>query len=156
MPSWSSPRRYGRILGGTTWNRRSPIIAAASVATVPRLARADAAAATSLHANSLTLRTLSALVLAPIAVAAVWFGWPWLPLVTLIAGAGMAWEWARLCGAGSDGTIVAVLIAAIVLAIAAASIGKIAFAVGLSLGGGVIVFWAQRRRRVGDPYSLAL
>jgi phosphatidate cytidylyltransferase len=48
-------------------------------------------------AGSLKLRILSALVLAPIAIAAAWFGWPWLPLVSAIAGAGMAWEWARLC-----------------------------------------------------------
>lgn len=47
--------------------------------------------------NSLPLRILSALVLAPVALAAIWFGSPWLPLLTTLAGAGMAWEWARLC-----------------------------------------------------------
>jgi phosphatidate cytidylyltransferase len=59
---------------------------------VRRLARADPAAS-----GSLKLRILSALVLAPIAIAAAWFGSPWLTILTAIAGAGMAWEWARLC-----------------------------------------------------------
>src|ERR1043165_8503506 len=95
MPSWCSPRRFGRISGAATWSRRSPIIAAASAATVPLLDRADR--------HSLELRILSALVLAPVAIAAAWFGSPWLPSVTTAAGAGMAWEWARLCRAGQLG-----------------------------------------------------
>src|SRR5205809_116288 len=61
MPSWCSPRRSGRISAAATSIRPSPIIAAASVATVPLLARADR--------HSLRLRVLSALVLAPIAIA---------------------------------------------------------------------------------------
>lgn len=65
---------------------------------MPRLARADRRTQ-----GSLALRTLSALVLAPIAVAAAWFGWPWLPLVSAIAGTVMAWEWARLCCDGKLG-----------------------------------------------------
>ena len=36
-------------------------------------------------------------MLAPVAIAAVWFGWPCLPLLTAAAAAVMAWEWARLC-----------------------------------------------------------
>lgn len=61
------------------------------------------APAASLHGNSLKLRTLSALVLAPVAIAAIWFGSPWLPLLAAAAGTGMAWEWARLCGGGTLG-----------------------------------------------------
>jgi phosphatidate cytidylyltransferase len=48
------------------------------------------------HPNGLTLRILSALVLAPLALAAVWFGAPFLPALVALAGAGMGWEWARL------------------------------------------------------------
>src|SRR5712675_136275 len=102
MPSSSSPRRCGRISGAAISKRRSPTIAAASAATVPRLARAEG--------GSLGLRILSALVLAPIAIAAAWFGWPWLPILTAVAGAGMAWEWAGLCRAGRLGAGGVVLI----------------------------------------------
>jgi phosphatidate cytidylyltransferase len=72
-------------------------------------------------ANQLKLRTASALVLAPMAVAAVWFGWPWLPLLVVAAGAGMAWEWARLCCRGSlgDSGVAVVSTVCIVVALAA-------------------------------------
>ncbi|HEY8875050.1 MAG TPA: hypothetical protein VIM52_18630, partial [Stellaceae bacterium] len=55
--------------------------------------------------GSLRLRILSALVLAPIAIAAAWFGSPWLAIVAAIAGAVMAWEWAGLCRAGGVGRV---------------------------------------------------
>src|SRR4030081_4066900 len=95
MPNSSSQRRCGRISGAPVSSRRLPITVAASAATVPPLARAEP--------GLLTLRILSALVLAPIAVAAVWFGSPWLPILTAIAAAGMAWEWAKLCRGGPVG-----------------------------------------------------
>src|SRR5208282_343903 len=62
--------------------------AAGNVGTVPRLARAEF--------GSLRPRVLSAMALAPFPIAAIWFGSPWLPLLTALAGAVMAWEWGRL------------------------------------------------------------
>src|SRR5215831_10922160 len=50
--------------------------------------------------RKLLLRIVSALVLAPPVLAAVWFGPPWLTMLVLLAAAGMAWEWGRLCGRG--------------------------------------------------------
>jgi phosphatidate cytidylyltransferase len=47
--------------------------------------------------SGLRQRAVSALTLAPVPVAAIWFGPPWLLLVTLAAAAVMAWEWGRLC-----------------------------------------------------------
>ena len=42
-------------------------------------------------------RVLSALVMAPIAAAAAWYGgYAFLALVT-VAGIALAWEWTRLC-----------------------------------------------------------
>src|SRR5579863_8879883 len=66
--------------------------------------------------NTLRLRILSALVLAPLAVAVAWFGSPWLPLLTAVAGAVIAWEWARLCNGGLVAPSGAVLIALVVIA----------------------------------------
>jgi phosphatidate cytidylyltransferase len=44
----------------------------------------------------LRTRILSALVLAPVAILAAWYGnWPFIALVTL-AGVALAWEWTRL------------------------------------------------------------
>ena len=75
------------------------------------------AAGASLSGNSLKLRTLSALVLAPIAIAAIWFGSPWLPLVAAATGTGMAWEWARLCGGGTLGDTGWAMIGAVCIAV---------------------------------------
>ncbi len=53
-------------------------------------------------------RLVSALTLAPVALAAVHFGSPWFELLTTLAAALMAWEWDRLCGRsfGASGWIV--------------------------------------------------
>jgi phosphatidate cytidylyltransferase len=107
--------------------------------------------------SSLQLRILSALILAPIAIAAAWFGGPWLAILTAIAGAAMAWEWARLCRAGRLGASGAVLIVAVLAAVAAAGAAfGVAPAIGVSLLGAVIVFGAARLEPEGDPLWLAL
>ncbi|MGH7000548.1 MAG: phosphatidate cytidylyltransferase, partial [Stellaceae bacterium] len=74
------------------------------------MARADA--------NVLTVRVVSALVLMPPALAAVWYGWPWLPALVAAAAAGMGIEWARLVNGGPEqrrALIVATPLAAAVL-----------------------------------------
>jgi len=95
-------------------------------------------------------------VLAPLAVAAAWFGWPWLPLVAATAGAVMAWEWARLCGAGRLGTSGLVLIGVVLVAIVAAAAAAIVIAVGVSLCGAGAIFWMARRETGSDAPWLAL
>jgi len=105
--------------------------------------------------GSLSLRVVSALTLAPPAIAAAWFGWPWLPLVTALAGLGMAWEWARLCRAGAVGLSGFVLIGCVLAATAAAATAGIAGALVLSFVGAAAVFLVARRERGGDPLWLA-
>ena len=102
------------------------------------------------------LRTLSALVLAPTAIAIAWFGWPWLPIVTAMAGVVMAWEWARLCRAGRIGASGVVLIGAVVGAVAAAAAGGVALAIAVGLAGAAIVFGMARRESGGAAQWLAL
>jgi phosphatidate cytidylyltransferase len=122
---------------------------AASGDTVPRLARAEP--------GLLTLRILSALVLAPVAVAAVWFGTPWLTILTAVAGGGMAWEWVRLCrggrGIGNTGTL---LIAAVLVAIVVAAVADALVAIVVAGAGALIVFWIARREHEAEPGWFAL
>ncbi len=128
--------------------------------------------------GSLRLRILSALVLAPIAIAAAWFGSPWLAIVAAIAGAVMAWEWAGLCRAGGVGragangaeasgpgangvgasgvVLIGAVLAAIGAAVAAGAGGGIAPAIGVSLLGAAIVFGAARLAQDREPRWLAL
>ncbi|MGH7012757.1 MAG: phosphatidate cytidylyltransferase [Stellaceae bacterium] len=64
------------------------------------------------------LRIVSALVLIPPALAAAWYGWPWLPALVAAAVAGMGIEWARLVDGGPEqrrALIVATPLAAAVL-----------------------------------------
>ena len=74
---------------------------AANAATEPQLDRAETRAF--FAKDPLRLRVVSALVLAPLPIAAIWFGWPWLPLLTAAAAAVMAWEWGRLCRGSAFG-----------------------------------------------------
>ncbi len=47
--------------------------------------------------SGLLPRILSALVMAPVAIAAVWFGSPYFDLLLFVFSAGMMWEWSRMC-----------------------------------------------------------
>jgi phosphatidate cytidylyltransferase len=109
-------------------------------------------------------------VLAPIAIAAIWFGSPWLPILTAIAAAVMAWEWAGLCRTGQPGIGLRepdrrriaelpasgfVLIGTVVCAVTAAAGGRIGIAFALSLAGGAAVFAAARREHGAEAIWLA-
>jgi phosphatidate cytidylyltransferase len=50
--------------------------------------------------QGLVRRIISALVLAPLALAGVYFGTPWLELMLVAAAAEMAREWSKLCDGG--------------------------------------------------------
>ena len=58
----------------------------------------------------------------PLALAAVWFGAPFLPALVALLGAGMGWEWARLSRLDSP--------VAVVLAIAGPFVAVVAMAMG--------------------------
>jgi phosphatidate cytidylyltransferase len=98
-------------------------------------------------------RIASALVLAPPVIAAAWFGWPWLPLVTALAGAGMAWEWARMCCAGrvgaSGGALIGAVVAAIATSAAAATIAGLAIS---ALGAALVLVIARRESGVAADW----
>ena len=47
--------------------------------------------------SGLKPRILSALVMTPVAIAAVWFGSPYFDMLLFLFCAGMMWEWARMC-----------------------------------------------------------
>ena len=120
--------------------------------------------------HALKLRILSSLVLAPVAIGAVWFGWPFLPILTAVAAAVMAWEWGRLCRLGRSGTtatgamptgIVALqpsgifLIPAVLAAVAAAAVGAVGIGIGLIAAGAAAVFLLAAREHDTHPVWLA-
>ena len=114
-----------------------PITAAGSGATGPRLAPADAGA--------LRLRTLSALALAPLPIAAIWFGGPYLSILTVAAAIVMAWEWGRLCGGGRA------LVGVVALAVVSAAFAGILAGSFLAVFGAVAVWTIEVRRPGSAP-----
>jgi phosphatidate cytidylyltransferase len=140
--------------------------AVANAATVPPLAHADPSmrgagaarepvttnrASSRSNTNPLWLRIISGLVLAPLPVAAIWFGWPWLPLLTGLAAAVMAWEWGRLCRRGQFGRTEILLVAVVLAAVAAAALATPELALGTALLGAGLVLWAARRAGDAEP-----
>lgn len=111
---------------------------AASGATAPPLARGDAGA--------LRLRTLSAAVMAPVALAAVWLGGAALAVLVALAGAGMAWEWARLTGRGAVAGAAFTMMAAVLAAVVVTALGGMgpALALVLALLGGAAAGFVAR------------
>jgi phosphatidate cytidylyltransferase len=93
----------------------------------------------------LRLRILSALVLAPVALACLWAGAAaWAALVAL-AALGVAWEWAQLCGADPKRLPGLVVPALAVLAVILTALGWPGFAFGL-LAIGFLAAWAGSGR----------
>jgi phosphatidate cytidylyltransferase len=118
----------------------------AIVATARPLARADTghvegAAAPGRAASALRQRIASALVLAPVGLAAAWFGPPLLSVVVVIAAGLMAWEWARLCRIGRSGgvPIIAAIVVVVAASVIAATFGLPRPALAIAVAGSAVV-----------------
>jgi phosphatidate cytidylyltransferase len=99
------------------------------------------------RADTLRLRILSAVVLVPLALAAVWFGAPWIVIIVAAAGLAMGWEWGRLSGSGRLGPREIMIVAAIILAIGAAAVGRFDLGVMVAVLGASAASWAGRAER---------
>jgi phosphatidate cytidylyltransferase len=110
--------------------------------------------------DRLRLRVCSALTLAPLPIAAIWFGPPWLPLLTTLAAAIMAWEWARLCRGGARNSAAApvatTLVAAVLAAVASAAVEMPGIAIPAAIFGAAIVLSAARTGAQPAPGWTAL
>jgi phosphatidate cytidylyltransferase len=94
-------------------------------------------------AHTLRLRVLSALVLAPIGLAAAWFGPPLLSIVVVIAAGLMAWEWGRLCRTGTP--ILTGIIVIVVASVIAAAFGVTRIGLVIAVLGSIGTAVASRR-----------
>jgi phosphatidate cytidylyltransferase len=107
------------------------------------------------EAGSLRLRILSALVLAPLPLVAIWLGGAFLSVLTLLAAIVMAWEWGRLCGGGKLGSGGVVLVIGVAASVAAASVAGIRAGAGIALLASALVWFAQLRAGRGVPHWMA-
>ena len=107
------------------------------------------------EAGSLRLRILSALVLAPLPIIAIWLGGPFLPALTVVAAVVMAWEWGRLCSGGTSGSSGRVLIGVVAASVVAGSLLGVWAGALLAFAGAALVWQIAVRGRVGAPLWLA-
>ena len=95
------------------------------------------------RSDRLRLRLQSAAILVPVAVAAVWFGPPWITIVVALAGLAMGWEWGRLSAARPFGPRVAIVTIAVVAAIGVAAAGRFPLALALAAAGALAAALAR-------------
>jgi phosphatidate cytidylyltransferase len=105
--------------------------------------------------GSLRLRVVSALVLAPLPIAAIWFGGPFLSLLTVAAAVVMAWEWGRLCGGEGSKPACRTLIGVVTAAVAVAALLGVWAGLVLAVAGAILVWWIGLRDHVAAPLWLA-
>jgi phosphatidate cytidylyltransferase len=94
-------------------------------------------------AHALRLRVLSALVLAPIGLAAAWFGPPLLSMVVVIGAGLMAWEWGRLCRTSTP--ILTGIIVIVVASVIAAALGVTRVGLAIAVFGSIATAVASWR-----------
>lgn len=99
--------------------------------------------------SSLRLRVLSALVLAPLPLAAIWFGGPVLQILIAAAAVVMAWEWSRLCGGGFA------LIAVVAMSVAAAVAGGGLVGAAVAMLGALAIWGIEQHQPGGAPMWMA-
>jgi phosphatidate cytidylyltransferase len=87
------------------------------------------------RASALGTRVISALVLVPPVLVAIYFGPPFSDLLIMAGGAVLAWEWARLCGGRLLGPPGFATMAAVVAVLAAGAMGFYAVAAWLVAAG---------------------
>ncbi len=101
------------------------------------------------------LRVLSAVVLAPLPIAAIWIGGVVIAALIVVAAVVMAWEWGRLCGGDGSSRAALALIAAVALSVIGAALAGIAVGILLALLGAVVVWWTALHDHAAAPLWLA-
>jgi len=104
----------------------------------------------------LVLRIVSAAVLAPVAVGAVWLGGAYLAVVALAAAAVMGWEWGRMTQGGRFGLPGAVVVGSEVVGVGAAALEHPGIGVALVLAGAGVAALASVAIAAGSRIWLAL
>src|SRR5262245_60613838 len=113
---------------------------------------------------ALLKRVISAVILIPVALAALWFSgpeYPWLrgaPLILLVAvvGAILAWEWARLCNRGHLSFAGVLLIILVLLAVSLSAFMRDMTALWALLSSAALVAALARLEHDARPYWLGL
>jgi phosphatidate cytidylyltransferase len=99
---------------------------------------------------------LSALVMAPVALAAIWLGGAYFAALIALGGAVGGWEWARLCNAGRFGPSGVLVAATLLLAIVLAAFSAVPSGLLAAVIGALAVVLVSRMRGEAAPGLTAL
>ena len=104
--------------------------------------------------GDLRARVLSAAVLAPVALACMWYGGPSWDAIVAIAGIGVALEWVALCRAVPGAWPGFGVLAAVLAGVVPAAVGRAQLGVaGLLAGAGLVLMPNHWRLAAGVPYA---
>lgn len=110
-------------------------------------------------AGNLVLRFASALVLGPLVLTTVYFGPPYFDVLMTVLAAVIAWEWARLCGAGRVDRQGYLVIATVTAVMTTALLREYAIAGWLVMAGAMAAMVlggrAQGRRSLWYAFGIA-
>ena len=101
--------------------------------------------------SELERRVGSALILGPLAVAAIYFGTPYFEIVLILCAVAMAWEWDRICGRHRFGASGWVMAAGLLAAGVAAWLRHYEIALAVVAVGAIGVYGAALLARRGHP-----
>jgi phosphatidate cytidylyltransferase len=107
------------------------------------------------EAGTLRLRIVSALVLAPLALAAIWFGGVFLQILTVLAALVMAWEWGGLCRGGTFGKSGTAVVGAVGIAVVCAIFLGAGTGAAIAVVGALAVLAISRGAREREAVWLA-
>ena len=93
----------------------------------------------------------SALVLAPIALAAIYFGTPYFEILLTLGAVTMAWEWDRICGGQKFAASGWVMAASLLGSCVSAGFGRYDLALVVVAAGALAVYGAARGCQRGEP-----
>jgi phosphatidate cytidylyltransferase len=94
---------------------------------------------------NLVIRTLSALVLAPLVLIAIWLGSPWFDITVAVMAALLAREWGRIADGGRLGRVTVALAVAAVVVVAIVALGGPAWVALLVAGAATLPLYLFAR-----------
>lgn len=100
--------------------------------------------------SELTKRILSAIVLAPVVLAAIYFGPPYSDILILVAGVLMAWEWAVITGSKSLDLLMATQTLTVLGALGCATFGYHQIALIVLLVGAIATYFSAHLLKGDD------
>ena len=101
--------------------------------------------------QELKLRLLSALVLGPVALTAVYVGSPYFETLISVSVLVMTWEWDRLCGGGRFGSSGYMLAVAAIAALVCVAAGQPELAIIVAVAGAGAVYTVARLTHHAQP-----